>query len=797
MVREKSFRLEVFLISLAAILLEISMTRIFSFKLYYYFTYLILGIAMLGLGAGGVFVAIFPRLRERDPVRLVSECCFAGGVLVPIAYAAIAWIQISVVELTTSPSELFKLFVICTSLFSPFLLVGIVLATVFGTRPRDINRLYFADLVGAGLGCAICVPLFILITPPGSVFASGLILALAGAICARGASPAVQGGSLAAAAAMLVAILVPGAIPDPVPDPIKTMSPQRVGRQEVLFSGWSSVFRVDVLQPSENAPFLTLHHDGNIGSALHRFDGDFSSVARYDDDKRSQPFSVLDPGPKVLIIGLAGGQELLASLYLGASRVTGVELNPLTVSLLSDRFSDFTGRIASDSRSVVVNAEGRSYLDKTDEMYDLIWLVAPDSYAAMNAASSGAFVLSESYLYTVEMIQQSLSHLNDGGVICAQFGELYLNSRPNRTPRYIATAREAFRRLGVDDFRKHVIVSAGPGILPASTTLLSRTPFTPEQTRRYLDKAERLDKTRMWFPTRPGDEFSNSVSQIITLPAEELARFFDDYYFDVTPITDDAPFFWHFTPFRKAVFGKMGQSAGIPDFEVATGERMLALLLLFATLFAAVFILLPTLAIRDVWSQIPHKASAGLYFAALGLGFMFIEVCLIQKLALFLGYPSFSLTVTLFSLLLSSGVGSLLSGRYSGRRNRALGFLMGGLTLVILAIQFGFPIISDVFETASLAVRIAVAVLCMAPVGLCLGAFMPIGIGTVSSLTAHSQQYVAWAWAVNGFFSVVASVLATMLSMTFGFTWVFWLALVIYAVGVTALSRTPEPAAIG
>ena len=138
-----------------------------------------------------------------------------------------------------------------------------------------------------------------------------------------------QLGSLAIATATLVAILLPGAIPDPVPDPIKTMSPQRRGQQKVLFSGWSSVFRVDVLQPSENAPFLTLHHDGNIGSALHRFNGDFRSVTRYDDEKRSQPFSVLRPGPKVLIIGLAGGQELLASLYLGASQVTGVELNPL------------------------------------------------------------------------------------------------------------------------------------------------------------------------------------------------------------------------------------------------------------------------------------------------------------------------------------------------------------------------------------------------------------------------------------------------------------------------------------
>ena len=151
----KTFRLEIFLIALAAIVMEISMTRIFSFKLYYYFTYLILGIAMLGLGAGGVFVAIFPKLRDREPVRLVAQCCLIGAALIPVSYLAIALIQISVVDLTTNVFELFKLFLICTSLFSPFLIVGIILATIFGNRPEDMNRLYFADLVGAGIGCAV------------------------------------------------------------------------------------------------------------------------------------------------------------------------------------------------------------------------------------------------------------------------------------------------------------------------------------------------------------------------------------------------------------------------------------------------------------------------------------------------------------------------------------------------------------------------------------------------------------------------------------------------------------------
>jgi hypothetical protein len=260
----------------------------------------------------------------------------------------------------------------------------------------------------------------------------------------------------------------------------------------------------------------------------------------------------------------------------------------------------------------------------------------------------------------------------------------------------------------------------------------------------------------------------------------------------MTPVRDDSPFFWHFTSFERALFGEIKRYPGINDFEVATGERMLVILLVFATAFAAIFILLPTVKIHDVWQEIPHKLNAGIYFASLGLGFMFIEVCLIQKLTLFLGYPSYSLTVTLFSILIFSGIGSLVSSAYSQSRNRALFGLLAALLLITLAMQFALGPITDTFNDSGLATRIAVAIALLAPVGLCLGAFMPIGVATITSLTEHDREYVAWGWAVNGFFSVVSSVSATMLSMTFGFRWVLMIAFVVYTIGIFALSRIPE-----
>nr|NIV76474.1 hypothetical protein [Gammaproteobacteria bacterium] len=264
------------------------------------------------------------------------------------------------------------------------------------------------------------------------------------------------------------------------------------------------------------------------------------------------------------------------------------------------------------------------------------------------------------------------------------------------------------------------------------------------------------------------------------------------YPYDVTPVTDDSPFFWHFARYRDALTRPWGEKSLIWDPEDATGERMLMTLLCFAVLFAAVFLLLPLLFVRETWGRIPHKTPAAVYFAALGLGFMFFEVCLIQKLTLFLGYPTYSLTVTLFSLLVFSGIGSLASRRYAGHRNRALFALLTGIVVLTVLYQFGVVHLVDVFVSAPLAARVALAVLVLAPLGLCLGAFMPIGLSTVARLTEHEREYVAWAWAVNGFFSVVSSVLATILSMSFGFKVVLLLAALIYAIGVLALTRIPE-----
>ena len=791
--KQRSFIPEIFAISLAAILLEISYTRIFSFKIYYYFTYVIIGIGLLGLGAGGVALAISRRLRDADPERLVSASSLIASASVLAGYFAIAPAPLNVSELSVAPVEIVKLLGVCGVLLLPFLAVGLAISRILSACPDQVGRLYGADLLGAALACVLCVPLLRWLTPPGCVMASGGLLALASLRRARprraqlvlGVALAVGMGTLSVARDLL---------PDPVVDRVKQLASAREAGL-VIFSRWDPVFRVDVAHhPLQPEAGHMIYHDGQLGSGLPAFDGDLTRFEKLERGSRSLPFSVLPPSPRVLVIGSAGGQEIIASLYFGASKVTAVELNPVTVSLLTDHYAEFTGGIARHPRVTLRNGEGRSFLQQSDEEFDLIWLVAPDSYAAMNAASSGAFVLTESYLYTTEMLEQAMTHLSEGGIVAAQFGERDYERRPNRTTRYLATARAMLEEAGVSEPGRHVMVATGQAFAPFSeaTVLVGRSPFSAEQRRRFLADAPNMAGGTARYAWR-GPRDPGPVGEVLSRPSDQLAAWFEAQPYDLRPVRDEAPFFWHFVRFRDALRSRLDLPGLGVDWEEAIGEQVLLVLLATVTVLAAALLGLPFLAVPRIWREIPYKGRTGLYFSALGLGFMFFEVCLIQMLTLFLGYPTYSLSVTLFGLLVFSGIGSLASDRWTRRRNPALLGLLGALALLVALESVGLPLVMDRLGGSPLALRVGAAVLAIAPLGLCLGSFMPIGLRTLAGLTSHGAEYVAWGWAVNGFFSVISSVLSTILAMSFGFQPVLIAALCIYAVGAAALAKVPEP----
>jgi hypothetical protein len=786
--RRRGYHAEIFLISFAALLLEVSYTRVISYKLFYYYTYLVIGLALLGIGSGGVFMAISKRLRRATTDTILMWGLVLGGASVGLGYVIVARTPIRTLAIWrygewTSLANIARLLVICLALFASFIAVGVMIATLFARRSQQIGRLYFADLLGAGLACAVVVSLLGSIGPPATIMLAGLILALAGLrIAARRRSRALPAG-------VVVAVLLAVAVVAPSLLPYQQIEATKGTKGHLTDSGhvwsWSALFRVDVIDLSPDARVLL--HDGLLGSAIWRFNGDPSSLGRFDHDPRSFPFAVAGTPPgNELIIGAAGGNEILASLHFDAAHIDAVELNPVTYSLVTHKFAGYDGHLAENPKVNYVRGEGRAYLARSNKKYDLIWYPAPDSYSATNAATSGAFVLSESYLYTSEAIVESLKQLRHGGTLAVQYGEFDYTKRPNRTTRYVATARHALAELGIDDPADHILVATSPteGSASLSTILVKATPFTSTEVDRVIAGLDAVRGAKLRYA--PGHPVKGqSVSTVATIPSSKLNAWYDSYPYDVRPVTDDAPFFWHFAPFND-VLANFGKPIDRVDFEVAIGERVLLLLLAIAILLATVFLLLPFIAIRETWALLPRKRRSALYFASLGFGFIFFEVTLIQRLTLFLGYPTYSLTVTLASILIFTGLGALLSGRYK-QPIRVVPWLLAAVVVLTVFYQFGLPHMTDAFLGWPLAARILIAFLVLAPLGICLGTFMPLGLGAVARLSEFPREYVAWGWAVNGFASVIGAVLSTILAMSFGFRVVLFLALILYVLALGAL----------
>ena len=561
----------------------------------------------------------------------------------------------------------------------------------------------------------------------------------------------------------------------------------------VAAGDWGAVFRVDAV---EFGPLHVLHHDGLWGSSIWRYDGTPATTARFADDSRQIPFAALGREPdRILIIGAAGGNEIQAALTYGVGHVDAVELNPVTVSLMENEFADYAGNLTTRDNVDYIQGDGRTFLARTDHRYDMVWFVAPDTYAASNAATSGAFVLSESYLYTEQMIAEAYDHLTPDGMIVTQFGDFDFDERPTRTARYLVTARTALRGEQSDFSRQTaLLVNRGKVDLDRfSTMLLFKNPPETDASDRLTLSATRVPGTDVLHLPDGALPGAGITTDIITAPAATVEQIVDDYEYDISSIDDDRPFFWHFTPFSD-VIGDWSRS--YDDTEIAIGERLLTVLIIVAFLVASAFLWLPFALTRRRGSERPRPVAGRgqmfVFFAAIGLGFMFVEISMIQRFSLLLGYPTLSLSVSLFTLLLATAIGARFSGRVA-QTTAGLQMAVGALVAVTLTYLFVSDPITDVALAWSEPYRILLVMAMLLPVGIALGVFLPAGIDRATALTAGSSasdegRFVAWCWAVNGFFSVIGSSVTTVASMTFGFDRTVMIGLALYVVALGALS---------
>jgi hypothetical protein len=499
--------------------------------------------------------------------------------------------------------------------------------------------------------------------------------------------------------------------------------------------------------------------------------------------------------PKILIIGSGGGDQVLAGLKAHASSITAVEINPIMNDIVANRMNDFWGNLYHQPEVDLVTDEGRSFVHRSNEKYDAIISVHTISNAAVAA---GALGLAENYVLTREAFEDYLDHLTPDGTI-------FFTRPESQIPRLVSTAREVFTHRGMGPIDNHVFAFSEveqrmmPGRLPFTAGfLLKRSEFRPDELKQIRgilnaevgpEKDAASIKTLYAPDERPPDSLSAQI--VVAAQLEEVIQSNDS---QLAAATDDKPFFNQHTRWSRIrwntivdLFSQkqpMGARMALEDQPIA--EVTLLILLLQSVFVAGLFILLPLALLDRRGLQIEGRWSWLAYFAALGLGFIMVEIALLQRFLLFLGQPIYTYAVVLAGLLIFTGIGSRAAGRWNIDDHRVL---MQVLLWAIVLVPVMAVITPFAFRVAlgfGIAWRILIALLLVAPLGFVLGMPFPLGLRLAMQ---RSSALGSWAWGVNGFFTVIGTILALMLGMMIGFRMVLLLACACYLGGLLVLSR--------
>lgn len=763
----------VFLISAATLALEVALTRIFSFAFWYHFAFMSISVALLGFGLSGIVATQSRRLREGSPERI----CVLSGVLFAVsavlALACIARIPIDPAGLGSEWLPSLTLALDFFILAVPFFFSGLAIVTILSRYSAAANLIYCADLVGGGVGCFLLLGLIRPLGAEGIVAFAGLLGLLAALLLASGLPPAVR-AALAAGALLMLALVrfAPVLLPvfpkkshDPARDKalLAWLNPEKFPAARHVFAEWNAVSRIDVVEDAGGVSWLGNRNfpDLPLPRTQIIIDGDAAtSVVGYSGERRDLEFlsvipsalsyQVLHPA-SALVIGAGGGVDVYTALFHGVQRVDAVEINPLIVELMQGRYATYSGGLFSRPGVRLHLGEGRNFVRSTAASFDLIQLSLIDTWAAL---SSGAYSLSENYLYTVEAFQDYYRRLTPVGALAIT---RWLRQPPREALRLCTVGYEALLREGVARPERHFLVYGGPGV---GTVLMKRQPFTPEEVSRFSDEGRRRGFSVLYdpFAVRKND-FHDFFA------AADRASFFRSYPFDVTPVTDDNPFFFlqhRWKDLRPgALFGRSQPLVEIP------GKLLLLIVLAISLFFSAVLLLAPLVAGGRAGLKRGGSIPLLVYFFGVGVAFMLVEILLMQKFSLFLGHPVYAISLVLSSLLVFSGFGSLASRRLVGDSHRRLGAALCVLGVIVVLSFAGYPALFQAFLGKSLGLRLAASLAGMLPMCVLMGVPFPAAI---RFLHRDQPELISWAWAVNGFASVASSSLCVLLAMEFGFT---------------------------
>jgi hypothetical protein len=743
------------LTSFSALLLELSLTRLFSVVLFYHFAFLAISIALLGLGAGGVFAYLLKaKLSVRDTRWLAARLCLANSVIVLAVLEIVLHVPVA---LEVSGANFLRLTVLYLAAAVPFFLTGWLFSVVFAREAHRIPRLYGADLCGGALACLAVVFLLNWIGGPNTILFAGVTMAAAGAIWAESGATRRTAGLFAITLVGLIAANRSGQLIDVVYAKGMLRDPDWVE-----FARWNALSRVEVDRQGQGKAIVI---DADASTYIMNCDLAHWHGSEWERSLMSAPpalANVLRPRGEFAIIGPGGGVDVLRAVANGSPSVTGIEINPIIANtIMRGRYADYAQHLYERPEVHIHVTDGRSYLRSTPQQFDVVQMTLVDTWAS---TAAGAFALSENNLYTVEAFREYFEHLKPNGLVAITRWEF---RQPREALRVVSVAMQALHDLGVENPAHNFIVASQGEFdedgIPV-VVLAKKTAFTAEEesaVRAHFDRYSQLDP--LYLPSEPGH---NAFSDLIA--SNDPYRFAQSYAYNVAPVSDNAPFF--FFTLKAGQILQQGLRQAI-DWKVNLGVLVLLLVLVISVVAVIAFLVLP-LALRAGSRR--HSPLPLLYFVAVGLGYILVEIAFIQRFVLFLGHPTYALTVVIFLLMLSSGAGSLFSRLWLPRTE----MVWVPLVLVIATLIFDLffmPSRLAALVGLGLGYRFLISPILLVPLGFVMGMPFPTGLralgsagGAVSEERSAVDNAVEWAWAMNAAASVLGSVLAIVIAIQFG-----------------------------
>lgn len=732
--------------SFATLLLELSLTRVFSVIYYYHFAFLAISIALFGLGAGGVFsylVAGWPGTLFRKLGLLAG----INGVLT----VATLWFLLSQTGHMTTGYLLAAYFVSAI----PFLLSGTIISLAVSETIQRVDRVYFFDLIGAAAACAVLVQFLNWVGGPNTILAAATMFAVTGAIWFHIAG-SIRGRIVCVGLGLILVVFIAVNSKLPMLD-VKFAKGARIEGEE--FVAWNSFSRIALKQ---DGGMKSIVIDADAATGVADFDFAHLTPRQQFELKYAGPGFpyILRPAAKTLIIGPGGGWDVSRALASGSQNVTGVEINPIIArTIMRERFPQYSNYLYSRPQVHIDIEDGRSFVRRSPDRYQVLQATLVDTWAS---TAAGAFALSENNLYTTNAFTDYLRHLTPDGLMSfTRWGFV----PPRESLRVVSLAISALHNVGEDDPARHVII-VREHLQQLSkwgaqdTILISRQPFSQSD----IDKAvEAAATAQMEVVYVPGTTVDTPFRQLLTTSDRE--GFYNSYVFDVRPVSDNRPFFFYTVQPRDLWAFFWGASTAAADYKVNLALPLLFGLVAISLIATAVILALPPLVLRSRLPKAPGAIRALVFFLFIGAGYILIQVALIQKFVLFLGHPTYALTVIIFSMLLSSGAGSFASKKVMHGDAGRLRLILGVVAAAVLVLSFVVTPVVEGGVALPFAGRVLVAVVLIAPVGFAMGMPFPTGLALLETMMPAA---VRWAWAINAASSVLGSAAAMFFAIYLG-----------------------------